>query len=45
MHKDVQEQLRAELVEARERYGQDIPYDELSQLPILDAVCRETLRL
>ena len=40
---DVQEKLRAEIVQAGE--GQDIPYDELVDLPYLDAVCRETLRL
>ena len=45
MHSEVQDKLRAELLDAREQYGQDIPYDELSQLPFLDAVCRETLRL
>ncbi|KAI0754452.1 hypothetical protein C8Q80DRAFT_1297541 [Daedaleopsis nitida] len=37
--------LRKELVEAREQYESMIHYDELSQLPYLDAVCRETLRL
>ena len=45
MHPDVQEKLRAEVLEARETCGQSIPYDELSALPYLDAVCRETLRL
>ncbi|KAI0670045.1 cytochrome P450 [Trametes maxima] len=44
-HKGAQDKLRVELLDARERYGEDIPYDELSQLPYLDAVCRETLRL
>ncbi|KAI0651713.1 cytochrome P450 [Trametes meyenii] len=43
--KGAQDKLREELLDARERYGEDIPYDELSQLPYLDAVCRETLRL
>ncbi|PSR73291.1 hypothetical protein PHLCEN_2v10852 [Hermanssonia centrifuga] len=42
-HQDVQEQLRKEIVEAR--HGQDISYDQLLELPLLDAVCRETLRL
>lgn len=40
---DVQDKLRAEIVEARD--GEDIPYDTLVELPFLDAVCRETLRL
>ncbi|THG93019.1 hypothetical protein EW026_g8090 [Hermanssonia centrifuga] len=42
-HQDVQEQLRKEIVDAR--HGQDISYDQLLELPLLDAVCRETLRL
>ncbi|KAI0671637.1 cytochrome P450 [Trametes maxima] len=44
-HPAVQSKLRAELLEAHEQYGEDIPYDELSRLPYLDAVCRETMRL
>lgn len=44
-NQDVQDKLRKELVEAREQYDGMIPYDELSQLLYLDAVCRETLRL
>ncbi|OBZ73462.1 Ubiquitin carboxyl-terminal hydrolase isozyme L5 [Grifola frondosa] len=43
-HQDVQEKLRREVTEARDNRG-DIPYDELVELPYLDAVCRETLRL
>ena len=42
---DAQDRLRAEILEAREQYGNEIPYDELMQLPYLDAVCRETLRM
>ena len=42
---DAQDRLRAEILEAREQYGKEIPYDELMQLPYLDAVCRETLRM
>ncbi|KAI0713903.1 cytochrome P450 [Earliella scabrosa] len=42
---DVQEKLRKEIHEAEERYSKVIPYDELSQLPYLDAICRETLRV
>ena len=45
MHKDVQAKLRAELREAQEQYGNEIPYDELCALPYLDTICRETLRL
>ncbi|TBU29234.1 cytochrome P450 [Dichomitus squalens] len=44
-HQDVQDNLRAELRAAIEHYGAEIPYDELTALPYLDAVCRETLRL
>lgn len=42
---DVQDSLREELLEARQNHGEEIPYDELSALPLLDAVIRETLRL
>ena len=42
---DVQDKLRNELVQARETYGEEIPFDDLLALPYLDAVCRETLRL
>ena len=42
---DAQDKLRAEIRAAIEQYGTEIPYDELSALPYLDAVCRETLRL
>ncbi|KAM5539995.1 hypothetical protein V8D89_006327 [Ganoderma adspersum] len=45
VNKDVQTKLRVELREAQEQYGTEIPYDELSTLPYLDAVCRETLRM
>lgn len=42
----IQERLRAEIIEARERNGgEDLDYDMLVQLPLLGAVCRETLRL
>jgi len=43
-HSDVQDKLRKELTEARQGKG-DLDYDDLSSLPYLDAVCRETLRL
>lgn len=42
-HPEVQEKLRREVVDARN--GQDIGYDTLVDLPYLDAVCRETLRV
>lgn len=41
---EVQQKLRDEIV-ASKRAQDEIPYDELSSLPYLDAVCRETLRL
>ncbi|EIW57464.1 cytochrome P450 [Trametes versicolor FP-101664 SS1] len=45
LHPDVQDKLRAELVEAQAQYGEKMPYNELSQLPYMDAVCRETMRI
>lgn len=42
-HQDIQEKLRNELLNASN--GADIPYEQLSELPYLDTVCRETLRL
>lgn len=42
---DYQQKLRDEILAARSLHGDDIPYDDLMQLPFLDAVCRETLRL
>lgn len=41
LHPDMQERLRSEIVHA----GQDLDYDALMELPLLDAVCKETLRL
>ncbi|KAH6919089.1 cytochrome P450 [Coprinopsis sp. MPI-PUGE-AT-0042] len=41
---DVQDRLRAEIREAKERHGR-LDYDQLMALPYLDAVCRETLRM
>lgn len=43
-HPDVQTKLRAEILEAQGD-GEDISYDQLVELPYLEAVCRETLRL
>ena len=46
LHPEVQDKLRAELLEARSRStSQDLEYDELVSLPYLEAVCKETLRL
>ncbi|KAL6306620.1 cytochrome P450 [Sparassis latifolia] len=42
-HPDVQERLRNEIL--REYNGAELSYDQLMQLPYLDAVCRETLRV
>ena len=39
-----QVKLREELTEARSTFGEEIPYDNLLELPLLNAVCRETLR-
>ncbi|RXW17125.1 hypothetical protein EST38_g8730 [Candolleomyces aberdarensis] len=44
-HQDVQDKLRAEIRQAHEEHGPRLPYDVLVALPLLDAVCRETLRL
>ncbi|KAI0050383.1 cytochrome P450 [Auriscalpium vulgare] len=44
-NKDVQSKLREELIEARTAAGGEIGYDELSALPYLEAVCRESLRV
>ena len=42
-HPEVQEKLREELNTARK--DGELSYDDLVNLPYLDAVCRETLRL
>ncbi|KAI0333105.1 cytochrome P450 [Cubamyces sp. BRFM 1775] len=47
IHQEVQEKLREELVRARDDGTgtlRDLDYDEVMELPYLDAVCRETLR-
>ncbi|KAG6835647.1 hypothetical protein H0H93_016143 [Arthromyces matolae] len=41
----IQDQLRAEVTEALSKHAGDIPYDDLHTLPLMDAICRETLRL
>ena len=43
-HQDIQTQVREEVTAARQTYG-DLDYDTLQSLPLLDAICRETLRL
>ena len=43
-HPDVQTKLREEIVQARREKG-DLGFDDLFNLPYLEAVCRETLRL
>ena len=46
-HPDVQQKLREEVMEARDDGTgslRDLDYNEVMELPYLDAVCRETLR-
>ena len=45
LHPDVQDRLREELREARDCSDQDLDHDKLMGLPLLDAICKETLRL
>ncbi len=47
LHPDVQQKLREEIIQARDDGTgklRDLDYDEVMELPYLDAVCRETLR-
>jgi cytochrome P450 len=45
-HPEVQDRVRQEILERLAKNdGQDLSYDGLVSLPLLDAVCRETLRL
>ncbi|KAH9921182.1 cytochrome P450 [Epithele typhae] len=45
-HPDVQESLREEITRASEQHGDDeISFDDLMALPLLEAVCRETFRV
>ncbi|EJC99782.1 cytochrome P450 [Fomitiporia mediterranea MF3/22] len=43
-NQDYQSRLREELTEAYQKQG-ELDYDALQALPVLDAVCRETLRV
>ncbi|KAI0826700.1 cytochrome P450 [Trametes gibbosa] len=48
LHPEVQQKLREEIVQARDDGTgklRDLDYDEVMELPYLDAVCRETLRV
>jgi cytochrome P450 len=45
LHQDVQEKVHNEVIEAMQTHGENLPYDVLMDLPYLDAVCREILRL
>ncbi|KAI0648480.1 cytochrome P450 [Trametes meyenii] len=48
LHPDIQQKLREELTHARDDGTgklRDLDYDEVMELPYLDAICRETLRL
>lgn len=40
----VQSRVRDEIIAAQKEHG-DLDYDALMALPVLDAVCRETLRV
>lgn len=44
-NQEAQDRLRAEIVDVLGDAGLDLDYDTLHELPYLDAVCRETLRL
>ena len=45
-HPDVQEKLREEISTKRATVGGErLTYDQLAELPLLDAVCIETLRM
>ncbi|KAJ3534255.1 hypothetical protein NMY22_g7007 [Coprinellus aureogranulatus] len=42
---ETQEKLRQEVTSAYEEHGETLDFDTLSSLPLLDAICKETLRL
>ncbi|KAF6761775.1 cytochrome P450 [Ephemerocybe angulata] len=43
--REVQDELRQEICNAHNEKGGELDYDTLMALPLLDAVCRETLRV
>lgn len=45
LNQDVQQKLRDEVMTARDLPEREISYDDLTQLPYMDAVIRETMRL
>lgn len=44
-HPEEQDRLREEIRLAKEEHGEELGYDALLNLPWLDAICRETLRV
>lgn len=44
-NQEFQERLRQEIRDAKANKGGQLEYDELMALPLLDATCRETLRV
>ncbi|KAF8835284.1 cytochrome P450 [Paxillus ammoniavirescens] len=44
-HTEVQDVLRRDIAAAKTLQGRDLDYEELMTLPLLDAVCKETMRL
>ena len=45
-HPNVQDRLRGEILETIESEGSStVDFDKLMELPYMDAVCRETLRM
>ena len=44
-HQEVQDRLRLEIRQEKLKQGNHLSYDDLVNLPYLDAICRETLRL
>lgn len=42
---DIQDRMRAEIRAAKKEHGQRLDYDMLMNLSLMDAVCKETLRL
>ena len=45
IHPQAQDKLREELEAAKDYTGQALSYEQLMDLPLLDAVCKETFRL